>query len=151
MKINIRHNSPWGLPLVFLLSATVMLVYEGFKEMIFHGSLSPWQSHALTIFITSLIATLAASVVRTRVNTIAMKEQSLLSFRLVMSAVNHIVNNALNYIRLIRMELDSDGKVREDTLHMLEASLLEAEEQMKILNRIEEPDRPESYRNIFPQ
>ena len=146
-----RYNSPWGLPLVFVVSATVMLAYEGFKEMIFHGSLTPWQSHFLTIFITSLIATLAASVVRARVNTIAIKEQSLVSFRLVMSAVNHIVNNALNYIRLIRTELDADGRVKEDTIRLLETSLLEAEEQMKILNRIEEPDRPESYRNIFPQ
>ena len=145
-----RTRSPWALIQVFLASAVVMMSYESIKELIFHGTLSPWQSHTMTIFITALIATLAASVVRTKVDSIALKEQSLMSFRLVMSAVNHIVNNALNYIQLIKTEMEDDGKVSENTLQLLESSLNEAEEQIKMLNRIDEPDRPESYSKLYP-
>ena len=152
-----RINSPWALVQVFLVTAIIMGVYECIKELIFHGALSPWESHGMTIFITSVTATIATLIVRNRVNMVALsekqlevQEQSLLSFRLVLSAVNHIINNALNYTRLIKIDLESDGKVKDSTISLLEASLKEAEEQMNILNRIQEPGRPESYREIFP-
>jgi hypothetical protein len=95
--------SPWLLVTVFIMTAIIMAVYETIKELLFKGTLTPWQSHTITIMITSVIATLTASIMRSwvlsiylREKEIEAKEQSLVSFKLTLSAVNHIVNNVLN-------------------------------------------------------
>lgn len=45
---------------VFFCAALVMLAFETLKELYFKGSLTPWESHTITIFMTATLA-LAAS------------------------------------------------------------------------------------------
>lgn len=56
---------------VFALSALLMLVYEGVKEWIFQGRLSPWESHGITIVVTSLIAVLISLLVGRRMQALS--------------------------------------------------------------------------------
>jgi len=135
-----------------------MTVYETIKELIFKGALTPWQSHTITIIITSVIATFTASLIRSWVLSISLKEkeveakeQSLVSFELTLSAVNHIVNNVLNYLQLVKVSIDNEGKVPEETLELLQDSIAEANVQMKILNKIQHPYDPESFKAIYPE
>ncbi len=134
-----------------------MTIYEVIKEMIFKGALTSWQSHSITIIVTAVIAIFTASVMRSWVLAISLKEkeieyreQSLVSFSLILSAVNHIVNNVLNYLQLVRVEIDKDGTLQEETLQLLEASIEDANKQIKILNEIQNPNKLESYKGIFP-
>jgi len=151
-------NSRWLLLVVFLITALIMTVYESVKELIFRGVLTPWQSHTITIIVTATIATITASVMHSWVlsillkeNEIKSKEQSLLSLELILSAVNHIVNNVLNYFQLVKMEIEKNGKLREETLKLLDENIKEADKQMEILNKIKDPEKPESYRGIYPE
>ena len=149
---------PWLFLIVFIITASIMTVYETIKELIFKGALTPWQSHTITIIITSVIATFTASLIRSWVLSISLKEkeveakeQSLVSFELTLSAVNHIVNNVLNYLQLVKVSIDNEGKVPEETLELLQDSIAEANVQMKILNKIQHPYDPESFKAIYPE
>ena len=51
----------WRLGGIFLSTALLMTVYESLKELFFKGSLTPWESHTITIFLTATIATIASS------------------------------------------------------------------------------------------
>jgi type VI protein secretion system component VasK len=157
MNKNTIH-SPWLLVIVFIITAIIMTVYEVIKELIFKGTLTLWQSHTITIIVTSIIATLTASVMRSWVLSVYLKEkeieakeQSLKSFELVLPAVNHIVNNVLNYLQLVKIDIDANGKLPEETLELLAQSIKEADQQMKILNRIKAPNDPDSYKEIYPK
>ncbi len=150
-------KSKWLLVIVFSVAFSIMAIYETLKELVFEGSLTPWQSHTITIIITSLIATLTASIMQSWIISVHLKqkeieskEKSISSFHLVLSAVNHVMNNVLNYLQLIRLELDNDGKVTKETMKLLEENLQEADKQMKILNQIQNPQDPDSYKNIYP-
>jgi len=150
--------SPWLFTVVFTVTAIIMTAYEITKELIFKGSLTPWQSHTITIIVTAVIATFTASIIRSWILSISVKEkeieakeQSLISFELILSAVNHIVNNVLNYLQLVKIDIDDNGRLPEETLKLLEESIKEADKQMKILNRIQHPHDPESYKEIYPK
>lgn len=58
-----RYQNPLG---VFALAALLMLAYEAIKELIFQGTLSPWESHSITIFVTATIAVLVSLLVNRR-------------------------------------------------------------------------------------
>lgn len=58
-----RYQNPVG---VFALAAFLMLVYEAIKELIFQGTLSPWESHSITIIVTATIAVLISLLVNRR-------------------------------------------------------------------------------------
>lgn len=155
MKITI-HN-PWVLPVVFIGMALVMSVYELTKEVLFEGSLTPWESHTITIIFTSLLATLSTSVMRSWVLAISAKEkeveakhQALISIELMLSAVNHIVNNVLHNFKILRLDIDNTGEMQEKRLEMLELSIKEAANQMARLNKIKNPSDPSSYLDIYP-
>lgn len=51
---------------VFFRAALLMLAYEATKEFFFRGTLTPWQSHSMTILVTATIAVFIARAVRTR-------------------------------------------------------------------------------------
>ncbi len=149
--------SPWILPLIFVIVAIVMTTYEGVKELLFEGSLTPWESHTITIVFTALLATISASLMRSWVLSIQVREkelelksQSLRSFELILSAVNHIVNNVLNYFQIIKYDIENKGRIEKETIDLLNESLKEADRQMKLLNKIQNPSDPESYRGIYP-
>lgn len=156
MKKN-KIYSPWLLIIVFVSTVIVMTVYESIKELLFNGALSAWQSHTITIVLTSIIATLTASIMRSwalsiylREKEIEVKEDSLASFKLILSAVNHIVNNVLNHLQLVKIEIDDKGKISDEILRLLEESIEQASKQMKILNKIQAPYDPDSYKEIYP-
>lgn len=156
-KRKIAYSS-WTLIIVFICTAAIMTVYESFKEFLFKGTLTPWQSHSITIIVTSGIATITVSIMRSWLITIyskekeiEIKEQSLVSFELILSAVNHIVNNVLNYLQVIKIDMDEYGKVNDETINLFEESLKDADKQMKILNKIKTPYDPESYTDIYPR
>ncbi len=135
-----------------------MTIYESIKEFLFDGALTLWQSHAITIIVTSIIATLSASVMRTWILSVHLKEkeiqskeQSMLSFRLVLSAVNHIINNVLNYFQIIKLDIENHGKIDSERMRLLEEGIREANKQVKILNEIQKPSDPESYSDIYPK
>ena len=151
-------HSSWLLVSVFIVTAIIMTVYEVVKEFIFKGALTPWQSHTITIIITAVIATFTASIMRSWVLSISLKEkevetkeQALVSFQLILSAVNHIVNNMLNYLQLVKVDVYNDGKIQEETLKLLEESIEESNKQMNILNKIQRPHEAESYKGIYPE
>lgn len=156
--INRIFSSKWSLVLVFICSLILMTSYETLKEFVFQGRLTSWQSHTITIIVTSLIATVSAAIMRSWVlsvyhqqKEIENKAQLLSSFDVVRSAVNHVMNNLLNYFHLVQMEVDDTGKVSKDTLRLLEESVEEARNQIKVLNQIQDPHNPESYKDIYPK
>jgi len=150
-------KSKWLLVIVFISAFLIMAAYEALKEFVFEGTLTPWQSHTITIIITSFIAMLTASVMQSWVirvhlkqKEIESKEEVISSFNLVLSAVNHVMNNVLNYFQLVKLELDDNGNVTKETMKLLEDNLQEAHKQMNILNQIQNPQDPDSYKNIYP-
>jgi len=144
--------------LVFLVVALIMTIYEVIKEAIFKGTLTPWQSHTITILVTSFLATFAAMIIRSWSESILKKEQiielqqqKLTTIKLLLNAVHHIVNNFLNHFQLIKLEVKDQGTVRKETLELLDKSIEETSQQLKILEEIREPDKKESYNEIYPK
>ncbi|WP_320823654.1 hypothetical protein [Reinekea sp.] len=142
---------------VFTSTALLMTLYEASKEFIYQETLTPWESHSLTILVTATIAMATAALMRARLTAIHLREQeslakqhSLKAQGLLLGAANHIVNNAFNYLQLINAEVDADGRVSADTLKLLQDSMAEAAQQMSILNAVVEPNDPKSYIGIFP-
>jgi diguanylate cyclase (GGDEF)-like protein/PAS domain S-box-containing protein len=52
------------LQVVFVSTALLMFAYEFLKELFVQGALAPWESHAITIFVTAVFATVAAFLMR---------------------------------------------------------------------------------------
>lgn len=156
--MNRLFSSSWLFLVVFIITALIMTIYEWIKEVIFKGTLTPWESHTITIIVTAAIATVTASVMRSwmlkiiiKQKELEAKEQSLASFELILSAVNHIVGNVLNYFQVIKFEVEDEGTVKEETLNMLEESIRESENQIRLLNKIKAPSDPKSYKGIYPE
>lgn len=154
--IKIEKVMRWPLIMVFCVAALVMFVYELIKEWLFAGSLTPWESHAITIVVTASLATLAACLLRDWSHRLDLQQQAIeverqkaVSVRLLLSTTQHIVNNVLNQFQLIQLEAEQ-GEVREETLKLLENSVAEAKEQIRLLECIEDPARKESYDRFYP-
>jgi hypothetical protein len=148
----------WLLLKVFIFTAVIMTLYEFIKEVVSQGMLTHWESNIVTILVTATIAMITAALLRARLRAayineqkLAAKENALESQRLLLSATNHIVNNAFNYMQLVGVEVDEHGRVSDDTLALLETSIDEATRQMAILNSVVDPSDPNSYAGIFPQ
>ena len=151
-------SSRWAIAIVFVLVAIVMTIYEGIKEAFYKGTLTPWESHTITIIVTAILASITAAFMRSwylslyiKAKELAIKEQSLKFFNLVVPAANHIVNNVLNFLQIVEWEIENNGQVSEESLALLKGSINDAAEQMNILNNITKPSDPESYKQIYPQ
>lgn len=149
---------PWTYIMVFLGTALIMTIYEVAKEVIFQGQLTLWQSHSITILITSFLATFSAIAIRSWSDSILKKEQviklqqqKILTLKLILNAVQHIVNNFLNHFLIVKLEIKKNGTVKEATLALLDSSIEEAKNQLKILEDIKDPDSSESYNDIYPK
>ncbi|WP_439135493.1 hypothetical protein [Pseudomaricurvus sp.] len=154
--IKIEKIMRWPLIVVFLVTALVMFIYEWLKEWIFAGQLTAWESHTITIFVTALLATLAAWLLRDWSHRLDLKQQQMeverqkaLSVRLLLSTTQHIVNNVLNQFQLIQLEAER-GEVRQETLKLLEDSVAEAKQQIRLLECIDDPASKESYDHFYP-
>ena len=156
MKVLLK--SRWIYVSVFLVVALIMAAYEAMKEVIFNGALRPWQSHTITILVTSFLATFAAVIIRSWSENILKKEQILKlqqqkinTSNLILRAVNHIVNNFLHQFQLIRLEVKRSGTVKEETMEFLDLNIKTVAEQLKILEELKEPDEEKSYEEINPE
>ena len=105
MQVKITEIKPVFILLAtFVLAALVMISYETLKEMIFHGTLTPWESHTMTIFVTATIATGIAALAygcATRVND------------LVNAAKNQHQKSIFEHQRKIELEVIAE-KLREN-------------------------------------
>ncbi len=77
--------------------------------------------------------------------------QSAKTLRLILSAVQHIVLNLLNNFQLIRLDIEDIGTVKKESLAMLDKGVEETVDQLRQLEKIKEPEKLESYKNIFPK
>ncbi len=151
-------NRPLLYPVVFIVVASIMTLYEAIKEFIFKGTLTPWESHTITILVTATLATVAAVVIRTWSDGVLKKEQRLklqqqkaITLQLMLKAVHHIVRNFINHFHMIRIEAEDNGSLKEETLNLLDDSIEEVVKQLGILEKMNDPEQEESYRDIFPQ
>ena len=157
--VKTKQSGAWKHALATLLGvAALMTVYEGCKESIFHGTLTPWESHTITIIMTSLFATLAGIMAHVRARSLLAKErevelqfQKLQTVKLLLQAVNHIVNNFLNHFQLLKLEMEETGKINEATLKLLDESIEEAGKQIRILESIKDPADKANYDTLYPR
>jgi hypothetical protein len=155
-------KSPWIYVVLFLVVALVMTVYEVIKEIIFKGALTPWQSHIITILVTSFLATFAAVSIRSWSESILKKEQILIlqqqniklqqrnirTFNLTLNAVQNIVNDFVIHYRFIKRDLKNDGTVSKEAMGILDSSIQEVIQQLEILKELKDPDKEESFKEI---
>lgn len=158
-------KSPWIYVVLFLVVALIMTLYEVIKEIIFNGTLTPWQSHTITILITSFLATFAAVSIRSWSESILKKEQilklqqqniqlqhkSIRTFNLTLSAVQNIVNDFVIHYRFIKRDLKKDGYVSKEAMEVLDSSIQEVIQQLEILKELKDPDKEESFKEIYPE
>ena len=151
------QKDPWIYVVVFVCVALIMTLYEFIKELIFKGTLTPWESHTITIIVTSILATSAARIIRTwsenvlkKEQMLRLKEQRVHTLSLILRAVHHIVNNFLNHFQLLKSDFKKTGQVKDETLEILDLSIQEVTRQLKILEDLKEPDKKDSYKEIFP-
>ena len=147
----VLSKSHWVYVSVFLVVALIMAAYEAVKEVIFNGALTPWQSHAITILVTSFLATFAAVIIRSWSENILKKEQILKlqqqkinTSNQILREVNHIVNNFLHQFQLIRLDVKRSGTVKEETMEFLDLNIKTVAQQLKILEELKEPDEEKS-------
>jgi len=154
----VLSKSHWIYISVFLVVALIMSAYEVVKEVIFKGALTPWQSHTITILVTSFLATFAAVIIRSWSENILKKEQILKlqqqkinTSNLILRAVHHIVNNFLHQFQLIRLEVKRNGTVKEETMEFLDLNIKTVAQQLKMLEELKEPDEEKSYEDVYPK
>ena len=152
----VLSKSPWIYIVLFLIVALIMTAYEVIKEAIFKGALTPWQSHTITILVTSFLATFSALAIRSWSENILKKEQILklqqqkiYTLNLILKAVHQIVNNFLIHFHFIKRDVKENGSVSKETLEILDSSIQEVTQQLKILEELKEPGREESYDEIY--
>ena len=66
---------PWIYVLLFIVVSLIMFVYEAIKEIVYNGALTPWQSHTITILVTSSLAVFSAVFIRSWSSNKLKKEQ----------------------------------------------------------------------------
>lgn len=151
-------RSSWIYVVLFFIVALIMTIFEVIKEAIFKGELTPWQSHTITILVTAFLAVFAALALRSWSENILKKEQILNlqqqkinTLNLILKAVHHIVNNFLIHFRFIKRDIKENNSVRKETMEILDSSIQEVVQQLKILEELKEPDKEESYEGIYPK
>ena len=137
------------IPIVLITTTstfTVMLLYETAKEVIFKGTLTPWQSHWITIIFTTMISLVVTLFsinnilsLRERSATITLKEEKIKSIKQVMRVVHHHVNNLANNLTLVKLEIEEQGALSGETLDTLNNAIEETAEEMKRLGGIDDP------------
>lgn len=161
----VLSRSPGIYVVLFLAVAVIMAVFEVFKEVLFKGALTPWQSHTITILVTSFLATFTALIIRSWSENILKKEQILKlqqqniklqqknihTFNLTLNAIHHIVNNFVIHYRFIMRDVREDGSVRKESVEVLDASIQEVVQQLKVLEELKDPEQEESYKGFHQE
>jgi len=70
--------------------------------------------------------------------------------KLILGAVNHILNNFLNHFLIIRINLEKNTPIEKNTLDMLDQSVADVSEKLRVLELLDNPEKKASYKNIYP-
>lgn len=158
-------KGPWIYVVLFIIVALIMTVYEVIKEIIFKGALTPWQSHTITILVTSFLAILAAvticswsesilkreHILKLQQQNIKLQQKSIRTSNLTLNAVQNIVNDFLIHYRFIMRDVKKDGSVSKEAMKVLDSSIQEVVQQLEILEEMKNPDMEESYKDFYPE
>ena len=131
-----------------------MTLYQVIKFYLLQGRYTIWESHIMTIVFSSLLATsvsLALSnwterIEKRRVE-VELREARLRTLQVTMQ---HIVNNFLNCVMLIRLEAEEDGTISQDSLEKLEEKIQEVSKQLTEIGELDDPGNSEEFRKFFP-
>jgi hypothetical protein len=141
----------------FLATAALMTLYQVGKFYLFEGHYTIWQSHIMTIFFTSLIATTVSVSMVNWVERIerskrevALREARLKTLQITMHTVHHIVNNFLNRLLLFKLETEERGTISTASLEKLEADISAISKQLAELSELENPENVDEFDKFFP-
>jgi hypothetical protein len=108
---------------VFVAAAAFMSAYEFAKELFFHGTLTPWQSHSITILLTASIATILSVVARRQAFRSALLEQELEQLKLDFTAkkkttarLNSLVSEFNREVFIVEMEINQTKSISPTSL-----------------------------------
>ena len=131
----------------------LMFSYESTKELIFKGTLTPWQSHWITIIFTTTVSLFVVLFVMNRLLFLErqsmvnkLREEKLKSIKQVMRVVHHHVNNLANNLNLVEFEVKQEGSVCGETLDTLNKAIKESAEAMKLLGDMDNPYDDEMFK-----
>lgn len=143
--------------LPFLLMAFVMSLYQGIKFYLLKGEYTIWESHFMTIVFTSLLATIVSlsltnwtERIEKRRKEVELREARVRTLQTTMRTVQHIVNNFLNCLMLIRLEAEEEGTISKNSLEKLESNILEVSKQLIELSELDDPGNTAEFRKFFP-
>ncbi|MBI3524600.1 MAG: hypothetical protein HY066_08740 [Betaproteobacteria bacterium] len=128
--------------LVFVLTALIMTVYEATKQQIF-GEMSLWESHAITVVFTSVIAAVISWWLSQKFHAhfaeTKLAEERINTYQSAMRATSHYMGNILNIFQLIELDIDASGKISEESLQMIYRELQKTEVNVRGLSLLETP------------
>ncbi|MBI4792548.1 MAG: hypothetical protein HY789_07475 [Deltaproteobacteria bacterium] len=143
--------------LPFFLMAFVMSLYQVIKFFLLKGEYTIWESHIMTIVFTSLLATIVSLCltnwterIEKRRMEVELREARVRTLQATMRTVQHIVNNFLNCLMLIRLEAEEEGTISKNSLEKLEANILEVSKQLIELGELDDPGNTAEFRKFFP-
>ncbi len=129
-----------------LVTAVVMFLFEFVKEHIVQGSLSPWQSHSITIIFTTSLSLVISTIllyryrdVRRKQEMVRLRNEKIKTLKQAMFNATHYVNNLSNNLQLVQVELNHEKTVSRDTLEMLTEAIKATTLELKKLSNIENP------------
>ena len=144
--------------LPFILMAIVMTLYQVVKFFLLKGHYTIWESHIMTIVFSSLLATCVSlslskwtERIEKRRAEVELREARLRTLQATMHTVQHIVNNFLNCVMLIRLEAEDEGTISKDSLEKLEEKIQEVSRQLVEIGELDDPGNSEEFRKFFPQ
>ena len=143
--------------LPFILMAIVMTLYQVIKFYLLQGHYTIWESHLMTIVFSSVLATCVSLAlsnwtekIEKRRVAVELREARLRTLQATMHTVQHIVNNFLNCVMLIRFEAEEDGAISKDSLDKLEAKIQEVSKQLVEIGELDDPGNSEEFSKFFP-
>ncbi|MBI5559254.1 MAG: hypothetical protein HY885_16645 [Deltaproteobacteria bacterium] len=143
--------------LPFILMAIVMSLYQVIKFYLLKGQYTIWESHIMTIVFTALLATIVSLAlsnwtekIEQRKKEVELREARLRTLQSTMRTVQHIVNNFLNCVMLIRLEAEEEGALTKSSLEKLESNILEVSRQLVELSELEDPGNSADFKKFFP-
>ena len=71
--------------------------------------------------------------------------------KLILGAVNHILNNFLNHFLIIRINLEKNTPIEKNTLDMLDQSVADVSEKLRVLELLDNPEKKSKLQKYLPQ
>lgn len=144
-QMNKFYESRFLLPASsFVITALLMTAYEATKRQIF-GDLTLWESHTITIVLTSVITALLSGLISRKLKSYYEKTKTtqarLETYEAAMRATSHYVGNMLNMTKIIEVEFNSSGTVNHDSVRELSEMLRLTELKVRGLCSLDNPTK----------